>query len=340
VSLPATMFALRLHKFDGLKSLRLEEVSVPKLERDEVLIKVAASPINPSDELFCDGLYKIPACLPFTPGFEGSGVVVENGGSFFARRLMGKWVAAATQRQNGFWAEYVKVKAWETLSFDPNSLTPEKAAMSFVNPLSAMALIEPMTQGRHRAMIQTAAASQLGRMIARLAKRHNIPIIHCVHRKELIPVLKNLGAEHVLLSTSSHFASELGKLAHDLKATYAIDAVGGPMTGQLAEAMPHHSTITVYGALARQPVSIDPGSFIFKDLRVEGFWLGEVLSKKSLMSQAIFMWRAKSDLNDGLSSKISRTIALRNLPQIIPSGLGLASDGKIIIKPNPDTSLS
>jgi len=327
------MSVLRLLKFEGLKSLKVEEISIPKLERDEVLIKVEASPINPSDELFCDGLYKIPVTLPFTPGFEGAGIVVATGKSYFARRLMGKWVASATQRHDGFWAEYVKVRALEAMPFNPAILTPEQAAMSFVNPMSALALIEPVIKRRHRAMVQTAAASQLGQMIARLARRHRVPIIHCVHRKELISILKNIGAEHVLLTTASEFTSELNRLTHALGATYAIDAVGGTLTGQLAEALPPQSTITVYGALARQPVSIDPGSFIFKDLRVEGFWLGHALAKKSPLSQLALLWRAKSNLKTDLASTIASTVKLADFPQLASGKMGPASKGKTIIKP-------
>ena len=333
MTLPQKMKALRLHQFSGIKSLKLEDVPLPKLARDEILIKVAASPINPSDDLFCEGLYKIPASLPVTPGFEGSGVVVAAGSSFMARRLVGKWVASATQRGDGFWAEYVKVRALEAMPFDPKVLAPEQAAMSFVNPLSAMALIEPLMKGQYKAMVQTAAASQLGRMIARLAKRHNATVIHCVHRKELVAVMTELGAKHVLVTTDKDFVPKLRELCASLNATYAIDAVGGTLTGQLADALPNHSTIAVYGALAKEAVAVDPGSFIFKDQTVQGFWLGTFLAKKSFLTQFLFIWRAKQNLTGDLASSITRTISLSTLPNLAASGLGPASAGKTILKP-------
>ncbi len=327
------MKALRLNEYQGLKSLKVEDLPLPSLEQDEILIKVAASPINPSDDLFCEGLYKIPVSLPMTPGFEGSGIVVAAGKSFMAKRLMGKWVASATQRGDGFWAEYVKVRALEAMPFDPKVLPPEQAAMSFVNPLSAMALVEPLIKGQHKAMIQTAAASQLGRMIARLAKRHDLTVIHCVHRKELIPALTELGAKHVLVTTDKDFVQKLRDLSASLNATYAVDAVGGSLTGQLAEGMPIHSTIAVYGALAKEAVAIDPGAFIFKDLKVEGFWLGNALAKKSFLSQFLFVWRAKQNLKGDLTSSISRQIPFTALPELAKAGLGPASAGKTILKP-------
>jgi len=333
MTLPKTMKALRLNEYKGLKSLKIQDVQLPKLERDEILIKVAASPINPSDDLFCEGLYKIPVSLPITPGFEGAGSVVATGNSFMTKRLMGKWVASATQRGDGFWAEYVKVRALEAMPFDPAVLPPEQAAMSFVNPLSAMALIEPLIRGQHRAMVQTAAASQLGRMIARLAKRHNLTVIHCVHRKELASVMTELGAKHVLVTTDKDFVQKLRELAASLNATYAIDAVGGPLTGQLADALPNHSTIAVYGALAKEAVTVDPGAFIFKDQKVEGFWLGNALSKKTFISQFLFVWRAKQNLKGDLTSSITRQIPLAGLPDLAKSGLGPASAGKTILKP-------
>lgn len=333
MNLPQKMKALRLKKFEGLQSLKVEEVPVPQLDRDEVLIKVTASPINPSDQLFCDGLYKIPATLPITPGFEGAGVVVAAGNSYVAKRLVGKWVAAATQRGDGFWAEYVKVRALEVMPFNPDQLSPELASMSFVNPASALAMIEPVMSGTHRAMVQTAAASQLGRMIARLAKRHNFTVIHCVHRPDLIPIMKELGAKHILVTSEPDFVQKLRELSASLGATYAIDAVGGPLTGQLAEALPNHSTITVYGALAKEAVAVDPGSFIFKDQRLEGFWLGHALVKKSLFARALFMWRVKSNLIGDLTSSIARMISLAEFPDVAASGLGPASSGKTLIKP-------
>ena len=333
MNLPQSMKALRLHHYKGIKSLQLEERPIPKLENDEILIRVAASPVNPSDDLFCEGLYKIPVTLPFTPGFKGAGQVVAAGKSFLARRLVGKWVASATQSGDGFWAEYVKVKALEAMPFNPSTLTAEHAAMSFVNPLSAMALIEPLIKGQHKAMVQTAAASQLGRMIARLATRHNLNVIHCVHRKELISILTDLGAKHVLVTSDPDFVSQLRKIAASLDATYAIDAVGGSLTGQLAEALPNKSTIAVYGALAKSAVEVDPGSFIFKDQKIEGFWLGTALAKKSYLSQFLFVWRAKANLTGDLMSLISRTIPMATLPDLASSGLGPASSGKIIVKP-------
>jgi NADPH:quinone reductase-like Zn-dependent oxidoreductase len=331
--LPRTMKALRLHQYQGIKSLRIEDVPLPLLGNDEILIKVAASPINPSDDLFCEGLYKIPVSLPMTPGFEGAGTVVAAGSSFMAKRLMGKWVASATQRGDGFWAEYVKVRALEAMPFDPEAISPEQAAMSFVNPLSAMALIEPLIKGQHKAMVQTAAASQLGRMIARLAKRYDVQVIHCVHRKELVPFLSELGAKHVLVTTDKDFVEKLRDLSTSLNATYAIDAVGGALTGQLADALPNHSTIAVYGALAKEAVAVDPGAFIFKNLKVEGFWLGTFLSKKYFLSQFLFIWRAKQNLRGDLTSSVTRTIPLASLPELASSGLGPASAGKTILKP-------
>jgi NADPH:quinone reductase-like Zn-dependent oxidoreductase len=268
-----------------------------------------------------------------TPGFEGAGTVVAAGSSFMAKRLMGKWVASATQRGDGFWAEYVKVRALEAMPFDPEAISPEQAAMSFVNPLSAMALIEPLIKGQHKAMVQTAAASQLGRMIARLAKRYDVQVIHCVHRKELVPFLSELGAKHVLVTTDKDFVEKLRDLSTSLNATYAIDAVGGALTGQLADALPNHSTIAVYGALAKEAVAVDPGAFIFKNLKVEGFWLGTFLSKKSFLSQFLFIWRAKQNLRGDLTSSVTRTIPLASLPELASSGLGPASAGKTILKP-------
>ena len=333
MNLPQNMTALRLETFSGLSGLKVKTLPLPELDADEILLKVLASPINPSDGLFCEGLYQVPVTFPVTPGFEGAGVVVATGSSFLARRLMGQHVASATQAGDGFWAEYVKVKATQAMKFDPSKISPELASMSFVNPLSALALIEPVTDGMHRAMVQTAAASQLGQMVLRLAQKYGLTVIHCVHREELRDKLLSQGAKFVLNTSDKDFSEKLRDLAALHKATYAIDAVGGVLTGQLADAMPKHSTITVYGALSQQAVQIDPGAFIFKDQKIEGFWLGHALSKKSPLGRAMFFLKVKSLLQTELTSHVARKIPLKELPSIAKEGLGKASTGKNLIVP-------
>src|SRR4029078_11265770 len=126
----------------------------------------------------------------------------------------------------------------------------EQGAMLLVNPLSALAMFEIAKYGRHRAIVSTAAASALGGMILRLGKRHHSPIIHIVRRQAQVDLVRGRGGEHVLNSSDTDFVEQLRTTAHQLQATLLLDAIGGGMTQQLADAAPFGSTILLYSRLS------------------------------------------------------------------------------------------
>jgi NADPH2:quinone reductase len=176
MTIPSHMRALQLHEFAGHGSIRLRlvEKAVPTPGPCQVLVAVRASPVNQSDILFCEGRYSAPSRLPITPGFEGCGVVVQ-AGSWRGRWLVGRRVACGTPTGDGLWAEYAAVPLWNCLPL-PRHVDDEQGACAIVNPVTAWALFEPLRRGTHRAMVQTAAASQLGRMILRLSQRYRRPV--------------------------------------------------------------------------------------------------------------------------------------------------------------------
>ena len=110
----------------------------------------------------------------------------------------------------------------------------EQGAMLLVHPLSALAILEIAQRGKHRAMVNTAAASALGGMILRLGKRRNTPIIHVVRRQAQVDLVRDRGGEYVLNSSDTDFAEQLQTMVHKLQATLLLDAIGGRMTQQLA----------------------------------------------------------------------------------------------------------
>ena len=167
--IPDQMTAVVLDSYSGAEALRVEQRPVPKPGKDEVLVKVAASPINPSDLAFLDGNYGFDNPPPVVPGGEGSGTVVAVGPGSMGRYFLGKRVACLSNgERDGTWAEYV-VASTKGGAFPLNkSVSLEQGAMSVINPLTASAFLEITNDGEHKAIVLTAAASALGQMVNRL----------------------------------------------------------------------------------------------------------------------------------------------------------------------------
>src|SRR6516225_1635164 len=265
-SLPATMRAVQLRDYEGKPgSLTVAEMPVPQPGPGEVLVRVAASPVNPSDLMFITGNYGFKKPLPATPGFEGSGTVVEAGSGMMAQFMKGRRVACAAadaKSKGGLWAEYVVTPAQFCVPLG-KKVEMEHAATMLVNPLTAWALVDEARRGGHRAAVQTAAASALGRMVVRLGQRFSLPIVNVVRRTEQVQLLRGMGAEHVLNSGDSDFDDQLRSLCRKLGASISFEAVAGEMSGRVLRAQPVGSRMLVYGGLSLKGIQIDPESLIF-----------------------------------------------------------------------------
>jgi NADPH:quinone reductase-like Zn-dependent oxidoreductase len=281
--------------------------------------------------MFCLGAYGIDRALPATPGFEGCGDVVDAGPGWLGGRLRGRRIACGGQAGDGLWAEYAVLPATSCLPL-PGSLTDEQGACALVNPLTAWALLQAIRRAKPRAVIQTAAAGQLGRMLIRLCRRHGIPLINVVHRPALAAVLRGLGEEHVLDSSAPDFDGALREATHQLGATYALDAVAGEMTGRLLAAMPS-GTVVVYGALSGQPCLAGPYDLIFRDKRVEGFWLSEWLRRQNTLLLLLRLRAVLPLLAGDLSSEIAARIPFAEAPARLPDLLKTTSGGKTLLIP-------
>src|SRR5215469_10005786 len=275
------MKAVVLRDYDGTpRSLTVADLPVPSLRPGQVLIKLAATSIGPADLMFLKGQYGITKPLPVVPGFEGSGTVVGSGGGWMGRWLVGKRVAClALEDGHGTWAEYMVTSTDICIPLSKD-ISFEQGAYLAINPTTALALIEIARTGGRSAFVQTAAASTLGLMIARLAKRYELTGIYIVRRPEQVQKLKSLGCEHVFDSNDTLFQQRLLEACNKFKASIAFDAVGGELTRRLASAMPPKSRIVVYGALAGEPCHIDSADLLFHDDKLEGFWLSQWIKRK------------------------------------------------------------
>ncbi|OQR94347.1 oxidoreductase, zinc-binding dehydrogenase family protein [Achlya hypogyna] len=285
---PTTMRALmlinRVKSFaqpDLESCFEVQEVPVPALEADQVLVKVACSPINPSNLSQLKGQYgdfgKMP--LPQFTGGEGSGTVVAAGESAYAQSLVGKRVGTVAQPA-GMWAEYVAVSATACIPLTDET-TFEDGASCFVNPLTVVAFVEIALAKSAKTIVHTAGASALGKMLLRHAKNNGVKVIAVVRRQEQANALKDIGAEYVVDTSSDDWQNQLEKLATELEATLAFDAVCGTTAGAVLSAMPANSEIFVYGSLSGEGVSgVSPRDLVFLNKKVSGFWLVKYLGQR------------------------------------------------------------
>ena len=298
--LPDTFRQLRtLVTEDSKLELSLADVKMPTPGDTDIVIRVEATPINPSDlgllvgagnlsTLRNEGTKDNPKLVADIPGAgmramqarlgqslavgnEGAGTVVAAGSSDAAQALMGKTV---TGLGGEFYGEYRMLNVAQVMEL-PEGASARDGASCFVNPLTALSFPETMRMEGHKGLIHTAAASNLGQMLNKICIADGVPLVNVVRKPEQEKILRDLGAQHVVNSSSDTFMEDLIKAIAETKATLAFDAVGGgPLAGQLLTAMeaaanigaeysrygsadPKH--VYIYGRLDLSPTTIPPG---------------------------------------------------------------------------------
>lgn len=329
-TIPPTMHAVQQDEPNG--KLTLGEIPVPHPQAGQVLVRMAAAPINPSDLGALLGYsYRGKHTYPRTPGLEGSGTVVQVGKGMWPRLLLGRRVAcAAPIPGDGTWAEYMVTSAQRCIPLN-KSTSLEQGAMLLTNPLSALAIIEMAKRGKHRAIVSTAAASALGGMLLRLGKRHQIPIIHVVRRQAQVDMLGELGGEYVLNSSDADFADRLQTTVQKLHATLLLDAIGGDMTRILSEAAPYGSTILLYSRLSEQDSIIDARTALVKQLHLDGWFLPNWLAEKNLVQTLLLSREVQSFVASDLRSPVHQRVPLSAAQAGLETYIREMSAGKILL---------
>jgi NADPH:quinone reductase len=251
-----------LVKPDRELEMSLQTVTLSPPAQNEVVVRIEASPINPSDiGLLFGAADMTSARLSGTPeepivtasiaeaamgsmagrlnaslpvGNEGAGVVVAAGASAEAQALLGKAVAVLG---GAMYAQYRTLAADQCLVL-PAGATPAEGASCFVNPLTALGMVETMRREGHTALVHTAAASNLGQMLNRICLQDGIALVNIVRKPEQVAVLKSIGAQHVCDSSSASFLQDLTEALIVTGATLAFDATGGgKLAGQILGCM-------------------------------------------------------------------------------------------------------
>ena len=281
-------------KKEGIVEITLARVPTPEPKPEEVVVRIDASPINPSDQGLLFGGADLttvkasgtadnpvvtasisPAALKalagrleqsLPVGNEAAGVVVQAGASPAAQALMGKTVAILG---GAMYAQYRCIKAMQCLVLPPGT-TPAEGADCFVNPLTALGMVETMRREGHKALVHTAAASNLGQMLNKICIKDKVDLVNIVRRPEHVDLLKRIGATYVCSSASPQFMDDLVEALAASGATVAFDAIGGGrLAGQILGAMETaanrtakeysrygsttHKQVYIYGGLDRGP---------------------------------------------------------------------------------------
>jgi NADPH2:quinone reductase len=358
-------------KPEGILELSLEQVPTPAPKPEEVVVRVDASPINPSDL----GLLLAAADLSTTKqvgavttalipsevlralggrlgqslpvGNEGAGVVVAAGNSPAAQALLGKTVSAIG---GAMYANYRVLHVGQVQAL-PEGVTPEEGASWFVNPMTALGMVETMRTEGHSALVHTAAASNLGQMLQKICLADGVPLVNIVRKPEQAKILRDLGAKYVVDSSQASFMQELIEAVSATSATIAFDAIGGgPLASQILTAMEVaankkaesfsrygstvHKQVYIYGGLDRGPTPLNRSYGMAWG--VGGWLLTPFLQKAGADTAQRLRQRVVNELKTTFASHYARHITLREalLPDVIAVYGKQATGEKFLITPS------
>jgi NADPH2:quinone reductase len=329
MAIPESMQAVMIDQYGG--PLAVRQIPTPRPGPGEVLVRMAAAPINPSDLGFIQGGYRSQKPTPVVPGFEGSGTVVAGGAGLLPRLWQGRRVAcAASSRHGGSWAEFMVTSA--KLCVPLGASTPlELGAMMLVNPLTVIAFFNLARKDGHTALVNTAAASNLGRMVLRMSKTRGVPVIHIVRRSEQVELLRALGGELILDSSEPDFESRLAGLAREQRASLLLDAIGGEMTAKLLEAGPPGCTVLAYGLLSGQPACFDPRLLFNENKRLGGFHLSTWQSQQNLVTTLLAARQAQQLLGAELRPVVRCRLPLSQAAEGLALYTSQMTAGKVVL---------
>jgi NADPH:quinone reductase-like Zn-dependent oxidoreductase len=364
-----------LIKKSGELEISLANVPIPEPSADEVVVRVEASPINPSDlgllvgaadvaTAKASGTKNAPVITAKVPeagmramagrldesmpvGNEGAGVVIKTGSSEAAKALMGKTVAMIG---GAMYAQYRTMRAGDCLVL-PDGITPAEGASCFVNPLTSLGMVETMRREGHKALVHTAAASNLGQMLNKICLKDGTGLVNIVRSAEQAKILQKIGAKHVVDSTAPTFMEDLTNALVETGATLAFDAIGGgKLAGQILSCMEAainktakvysrygsnvHKQVYIYGGLDLRPTELNRAFGM--TWGVGGWLLTPFLQKISPADALRLRQRVVAELKTTFASHYTQVVSLQEALQLshIAVYAKRATGEKYLINPN------
>lgn len=330
-TIPALMQAVFLEREGG--PLVVREVPVPVPGNGEVLIKIKAAPINPSDLARIRNAPSEYDLATFIPGLEGCGTVVAGGKGMLPKIWMGKRVAcSAVFPTSGTWAEYLVTHAGNCFPLK-KEISDEQGSMSLVNPLTALGFIEIAKENNNKAIINNAAASALGRMVELLANKENIPLINIVRNSGQADLLKKGGSKYVLDSSDPAFIENIRLLSDKLNATLLFDSVCSRQLEKIIDVLPAKSSVIIYGNLSgEEQIMINPRALIAKDIRISGFYLGNRSKENGIIKNMKNLMKVGLLMSSDMRIKIQGSFPLSKAQEAVDTYLSNMTEGKVVLK--------
>jgi NADPH:quinone reductase len=373
-AIPAGLQLRSLVKANGEIEVSLITQATPTPAANEVVIRIEATPINPSDlgllfgaadlstiKVSTSSSPTITAQIPeramksmagrldqsLPVGNEGAGVVVAAGSTADAQALLGKTVAVLG---GAMYAQYRCIAADQCLVLPPGT-TPAEGASCFVNPLTSLGMVETMRREGHKALVHTAAASNLGQMLNKICIKDNIGLVNIVRKPEQVSLLKGIGAKYVCDESSPTFMADLTQALVETGATIAFDATGGgDLAGRILTCMEAalnrtateysrygsttHKQVYIYGGLNTAPSEF-VRNFGFS-WGMGGWLLFPFLQKIGIEAAQTMRNRVAVELKTTFASSYSKEISLQEALQ--PDSIAIygqrATGTKYLINPN------
>jgi NADPH:quinone reductase-like Zn-dependent oxidoreductase len=312
--------------------LQVREGLVPEPEKGKVRVRMLCSPINPSDLMYVAGRYGRPPTLPAVPGFEGVGIVEASGGGLLGKLRQGRRVAVLNSK-GGNWQEHVVVPAKLVVPVPPE-MPDEQAATFFVNPASALIMIQNLLKVPPGAwLLQTAAGSALGRMVIHLGRHLGFRTINIVRRREQADELLHSGGDAVICSNEESIDDRVRQITRGEGVRYAIDAVGGETGTAVVKSLGLGGRLLIYGTLSDGPLQLDPRVLIAGSLRVEGFWLSNWASQQRIITMLGLFRRIRKLMAAGvLKTEIGATYPIDQIQTAVLEAAKPGRNGKILLR--------
>ena len=364
-----------LIKKSGELEISLVNVATPEPAENEVVVRVQAAPINPSDlgllvgaadmtTAKASGTPALPVITAAVPeagmramsgridesmpvGNEGAGVIIRTGSSEAARALMGRTVAVIG---GAMYSQYRTMKIAECLPL-PEGITPAEGASCFVNPLTSLGMVETMRREGHKALVHTAAASNLGQMLNKICLKDGIGLVNIVRSAEQAELLRTIGAKHIVDSTAPSFVDDLTAALIETGATLAFDAIGGgKLAGQILSCMEAainktakvysrygsnvHKQVYIYGGLDPRPIELVRSFGMMWG--VGGWLLFPFLQKIGAADGARLRARVVAELKTTFASRYTQVVSLQEALQLSHIAVynKRATGEKYLINPN------
>ncbi len=320
---------------DPADVLQVWDMPEPEPSFGQVRVRMLAAPINPSDLLTIEGRYSKVPQLPALPGYEGVGVVEKTGGGLLGRLRLGKRVAVISAH-GGTWSEFCIVSAKHVVPM-PEEISDEQAAMFFVNPITAVAMVRSaLAVPPGEFLLQSAAGSALGQMVIRLGQTFGFRTINVVRRREQAEQLRHLGGDVCISEADGPIVDQVRAATNGQGVRFAIECVGGSTGSAIVQCLGPRGRCLVYGLLSGEPIQVDPRQMISQGNIIEGFWLAAWLPRQGILRTLRLFRQVKKLMCAGvLRSDIAASYPQADVTQAMRHVQQSARGGKILLRISP-----